>query len=61
MKDYAELSLKLHQKIQGKCEMVSKIDLKNKDDLSIAYTPGVAEPCRAIAKDKNLAYDLTIK
>jgi len=61
MKDYAKLSLELHEKIQGKCEVVSKIPVKTKDDLSIAYTPWVAEPCRVIAKDKSRAYDLTIK
>ena len=54
-------SLKLHKKFHGKLEVKSKVPIKNKKDLSLAYTPGVAEVCRAIAKDKNLAKEYTIK
>lgn len=60
-KDYAKLSVKAHKKAGGKWTMSSKLPLKTKDDLSIAYTPGVAEPCRVIAKDPTRAYDLTMK
>ena len=49
------------QKHHGKLEIRSKVPLKNKHDLSLAYTPGVAEVCREIAKDKNLAYKYTMK
>lgn len=59
--NYNEKALELHKKNQGKIEVVSKVPLKNKDDLSIAYTPGVAEPCREIEKDVNCVYDYTIK
>jgi malate dehydrogenase (oxaloacetate-decarboxylating) len=58
-KDYRKLSLELHRLKRGKLEVVSKIPLKNRDDLSLAYTPGVAEPSLAISKDKSLAYALT--
>ena len=61
MWDFAQRSLAMHEKIKGKMEIVSKISLDTKEDLSIAYTPGVAEPCRVIAKDIDKAYDLTIK
>jgi len=54
-------ALALHAKHQGKLEIRSKVPLNNKHDLSVAYTPGVAEVCRAIAKDKNLAYKYTMK
>lgn len=59
--DYAKLSLEAHLKYKGKLEVISKMPLKTKKDLSIAYTPGVAEPCKVIAEDKIKAYDLTIK
>ncbi|NDK08420.1 NAD-dependent malic enzyme [Candidatus Gracilibacteria bacterium] len=59
--NYYEESLKLHKKLSGKLETVSKVKLETKDDLSLAYTPGVAEPCREIAKDKTKAYDYTLK
>lgn len=59
--DYFAESLKLHKKLQGKIDFSSKVELKNKDDLSLAYSPGVAEPCKEIAKDANKAYDYTIK
>ena len=60
-KKYNQLSLKLHQEKKGKIELKSKVNIQTKDDLSIAYTPGVAEPCKKIAKDKSLAYKYTIK
>ncbi len=59
--DYAKLSVDAHQKLKGKWTIASKMPLETKDDLSIAYTPGVAEPCRVIAKDPAKAYDLTMK
>src|SRR3989344_3441081 len=54
-------SLKLHKKFYGKLEIKSKVPIRNKKDLSLAYTPGVAEICRAIAKDKNLTREYTLK
>ncbi|MDP3564553.1 MAG: NADP-dependent malic enzyme [Methanoregula sp.] len=54
-------ALALHAKHKGKLEIRSKVPLKNKLDLSRAYTPGVAEVCREIAKDRNLAYKYTLK
>ncbi len=59
--DYFKESLKLHEKLQGKIETCSKIKLNTKDDLSLAYTPWVAEPCKEIAKDKEAAYKYTLK
>ena len=59
--DYYQRSLKLHKKHIGKLEVASKISLKTKDDLSLAYTPGVAEPCREIAKNPQAAYEYTMK
>ncbi|HHX13486.1 MAG TPA: NAD-dependent malic enzyme [Clostridiales bacterium] len=59
--DYKKESLRVHKENKGKMEVVSKVPLNNKDDLSIGYTPGVAEPCRAIHGDINLVYDYTIK
>lgn len=59
--DYNKEAIKLHKEKKGKIEVVSKVALKNKDDLSTAYTPGVAEPCREIAKDKKKVYDYTSK
>ena len=46
--DYNAASLKMHEDNQGKLEVALKVQLENKDDLSTAYTPGVAEPCREI-------------
>jgi malate dehydrogenase (oxaloacetate-decarboxylating) len=54
-------ALALHAKHKGKLEIRSKVPIRNKHDLSLAYTPGVAEVCREIARDKNLAYKYTIK
>jgi malate dehydrogenase (oxaloacetate-decarboxylating) len=59
--DYNKMALELHKEKKGKLEVVSKVSVNSKDDLSIAYTPGVAEPCREIAKDKDKAYDYTFK
>ena len=59
--DYRERALKAHKEWNGKLETVSKAPVKDRDALSIAYTPGVAEPCREIAKDRNLAYTYTMK
>ena len=57
--NYAEESLKLHGEWKGKIEVISRVPVKTKDDLSLAYTPGVAEPCLAIQKDVNKSYELT--
>jgi malate dehydrogenase (oxaloacetate-decarboxylating) len=54
-------ALALHEKNKGKLAVRSKVPLKTKHDLSLAYTPGVAEVCREIVKDKNLAYKYTLK
>jgi len=54
-------ALKLHRDHQGKIEVVSKVPLRGKDDLSLAYTPGVAEPCKEIARDRDLVYEYTAK
>ncbi len=59
--DYYKQALKASKKLQGKIEISSKIKIKTKKDLSIAYTPGVAEVSRVIAKSKNKAYEYTIK
>ncbi|MBP5467162.1 MAG: NAD-dependent malic enzyme, partial [Clostridia bacterium] len=57
--DYAKESLRLHGEWKGKLEVISKVPVKTKQDLSLAYTPGVAEPCLAIQKDYNKSFDLT--
>ncbi len=54
-KDYAKLSIAAHKKARGKIEVVGKMPVRNREDLSIAYTPGVAAPSLAIAQDKKLA------
>ncbi len=59
--NYSKLSLALHKKLKGKLEIKSKAKINNKKDLSIVYTPGVAEISRLISKNKNLAKDLTLK
>lgn len=56
-----EKALILHEKWHGKLETVSKTPVKTREDLSLAYTPGVAEPCKVIAKDKEAAYTYTWK
>lgn len=60
-KDYAALSLIAHKEAKGKISVEPKLPLENTDDLSIAYSPGVAEPCKEIAKDVSKAYDYTAK
>ena len=57
--DYAKESLRLHGEWKGKIEMVTRVPVKTKDDLSLAYTPGVAQPCLEIQKDINQSYELT--
>ena len=57
--DYAKESLKLHEQWKGKIEVVETVPVKSKEDLALAYTPGVAEPCLAIQKDVDKSYDLT--
>ena len=56
-----EKALKLHKEWNGKLETVSKTPVKSREDLSLAYTPGVAEPCKVIAQDKEAAYQYTMK
>lgn len=57
--DYAKESLRLHGEWKGKIEVVSRVPVQNKDDLSLAYTPGVAQPCLEIQKDIDKSYELT--
>ena len=57
--NYAEESLKCHSEWKGKLEVISKVPVKTREDMSLAYTPGVAEPCLAIQKDVNKSYELT--
>lgn len=59
--DYNKLSLEMHEKNHGKIEVVSKVRIRTREDLSTAYTPGVAEPCRRIASDKSEVYKYTGK
>lgn len=56
-----EEALQAHRMSNGKLQIAAKIPLNNKHDLALAYTPGVAEPCKEIAKDKEKAYEYTIK
>lgn len=56
-----EEALKLHSEKKGKLEVIGKVEVKNRQDLALAYTPGVAEPCLKIAEDKEKAYEYTIK
>lgn len=57
--DYAKESLKMHYELKGKIEVVSRAKVDSKDALSLAYTPGVAQPCLEIQKDINKSYELT--
>ena len=57
--DYAKESLRLHGEWRGKIEMVTRVPVKTKDDLSLAYTPGVAQPCLEIQTDPSKSYELT--
>ncbi|GLB32336.1 malic enzyme [Lacrimispora amygdalina] len=59
--DYNKLALELHEKNKGKIEVISKVEVKCREDLSTAYTPGVAEPCRKIRDDKSEVYRYTAK
>ena len=57
--DYRKESLKLHEQWKGKVEVVARAKVDNKDALSLAYTPGVAQPCLEIQKDYNKSWELT--
>ena len=57
--DYASESLKMHYKLKGKIEITSRALVDSKEALSLAYTPGVAQPCLEIQKDKEKSFDLT--
>ena len=57
--DYEKESLRLHKEWKGKIEVVTRCPVETRDDLSLAYTPGVAEPCLEIQKDENKSYDYT--
>jgi malate dehydrogenase (oxaloacetate-decarboxylating) len=59
--DYFKRSIELHEKLKGKIEIRNKMEVNTTDDLSLVYSPGVAQPCLAIEKDPELAYDLTMK
>ena len=59
--DYGAESLRIHEQYKGKIGVKSRVSIQDKEDLSIAYTPGVAEPCKHIHEDKFLAYKYTIK
>lgn len=59
MMNIAEEALKIHEKFQGKLEVRSSIPVKSREELSLLYTPGVAEPCKVIAKDVERSFDLT--
>ena len=59
--DYNKLSLEMHEENKGKISITSKVSVKTRDDLSIAYTPGVAEPCRRIHENKENVYKYTAK
>lgn len=61
MVNYNEMALKLHKENMGKISVVSKVKVENRDDLSTAYTPGVAQPCREIDKNNEAVYDYTSK
>ena len=57
--NYAEESLKKHYEWRGKIEIARRVDVKTREDLSLAYTPGVAAPCLEIQKDEDKSYELT--
>ena len=59
--NYSEEALKIHSEKKGKIEVISKVKVENKDDLSVAYTPGVAEPCLKINENKDDVYKYTSK
>jgi len=58
--DYGERSLIIHEQLRGKIAVSSKLPIDTEDDLSIAYTPGVARPCEVIAENPERARDLTM-
>ena len=55
--DYYKQSVALHLRLQGKIETAIKVDINTKEDLSLLYSPGVAQPCIEIAKDPSTVYD----
>ena len=57
--DIMEKSLQKHEEWQGKIEIISRAPIRNREDLSLAYTPGVARPCLEIQKDENKSFELT--
>ncbi|MEE0785256.1 MAG: malic enzyme-like NAD(P)-binding protein [Oscillospiraceae bacterium] len=57
--DYAKESLRLHEQWKGKIEVTATVPVRSKEDLALAYTPGVAQPCLEIQKDRSKSYDLT--
>ena len=59
--DRREIALKAHKEWEGKIEVVSRAKVTNREELAVAYTPGVAEPCIEIQKDESKAYDYTRK
>lgn len=61
MTDSFERSLILHEQLSGKIGVMNKVPIRCEEDLSVAYTPGVARPCQVIAEDPSRAFDLTIK
>ena len=56
--DYAKESQKLHEQWKGKIEVIATVPVESKDDLSLAYTPGVAQPCLEIQKDIEKSYEI---
>lgn len=61
MSDVYKKSLDMHKELRGKLNVVCRREIKTREDLSLVYTPGVAEPCREITRDKNALWDVTIK
>ena len=61
MSDYYERSKILHEQLRGKISVHNKLPIGSRDDLSLAYTPGVAKPCELISEDPDSAYKLTVK
>jgi len=59
--EYYKQSLALHKRLEGKIETAIKIDIETKEDLSLLYSPGVAQPCIEISKDPSTVYDYTLK
>ena len=57
--NYAEESLRLHERCRGKIEVVTRVPVSTREDLALAYTPGVAQPCLEIQKDVEKSYELT--